>query len=349
MREGWFVAIEAREVLQQIAQECISVAPVIILGSGASAAHGIPGMPQLRDRLLVTSPPVGAPLDATSWYEFLEKLKTTDLESALSGVQMPERVTRHIVEATWDFLAPHDVRTLDMVMRDRNSLPLTGLFRHLFQSTHVTIDVVTPNYDRLAEFAADAGEFCHFTGFSYGHIRHRAKEPIPRIRLGKQDARTVNVWKVHGSFDWFADADGIVVGLPVSGQRPNDLVPVIVTPGIEKYRLTHDEPFRSIQQGADAALQSARGYLCVGYGFNDPHVQTKLVERCRSEPVPLVLITKQISTMALEFLRSGKCKKYIAVEEDVAGCKIYAPDFPDGVVVVGKPYWMLNEFVSLVT
>lgn len=342
------MTIEPKDVLLQAAQECISAAPVVILGSGASVAHGIPGMPQLRDRLLATSPPDETPLNATSWYEFLEKLKSTDLEAALSSVKVPERITQHIVETTWDFLAPYDMRILDLIARDRNALPLTRLFRHLFQSTHTTIDVVTPNYDRVAEFAADAGEFCHFTGFSYGYIRHRAKDPFPRIRLGKQEARTVNVWKVHGSFDWFADADGIVVGLPVAGQRPADLIPVIVTPGIEKFRLTHDEPFRSIQQGADEALQWARGYFCVGYGFNDPHVQTKLVERCRSEPVPLVLITKQITATALEFLRSGKCQKYLAVEEDAAGCKMYAPNFADGVVVSGRPYWALADFMSLV-
>lgn len=76
---------------------------MIILGSGASAAYGIPGIPQLRDRFLSAPPPCGAdPEDAAAWATLLEALKTTDLESALNEVQLWSGLTRHIAETTWD-------------------------------------------------------------------------------------------------------------------------------------------------------------------------------------------------------------------------------------------------------
>jgi hypothetical protein len=218
----------------------------------------------------------------------------------------------------------------------------------LFTSTHTEIDVITPNYDRIAEYAADMGDMCHYTGFGYGHLRRRVKNTRPKVMKGNHQARTVNIWKVHGSLDWFRDRDGVVFALPISLNNLNSLEPAIITPGIEKYRLTHDEPFLTVKKGADNALQSARSYLCIGYGFNDTHVQTKLVERCRTEPVPLVLITKEITRTAHEFLKSGKCLRYMALEESSIGCRLFCTDFPNGVEIENCAYWSLDNFLAMV-
>lgn len=334
---------------QAMAQECISKAPVIILGSGASAAYGIPGMPALRTQLLAMPAPPGATdADTSAWEEFKEHLKTVDLETALTDFRLSEAMTRHVVISTWEFLSPSDALVFGRLLQDRALFPLTRLYKHLFASIHNSIDVVTPNYDLIAEYAADAGEMCHYTGFGYGHLRLRTKDTLPKIFLGKTAARTVNVWKVHGSFDWFRDKAGVVMALPRIGKRPENLEPVIVTPGIEKYRLTHDEPFLSIKQGADLALQSARAYFCVGYGFNDPHMQTKLVERCRAEPVPLVLITKEITPTAKNFLKSGQCKHYMAIEESGTGSRMYSTESPDGVDIPSQSLWRLDKFLTMV-
>jgi hypothetical protein len=333
----------------ELAQECISKAPVIILGSGASAAYGIPGMPQLKDHLLSVACPTTAKSDEVAkWSEFQTKLVTTDLETALDGVQLPETLTRLVVESTWDYLAPFDYHVFEQAIIDHDLFPLTRLFLHLFNSTRNDVHVVTPNYDRIAEYAADAGKLAHYTGFHYGHIRARAITGRLRVHVANKATRTVNIWKVHGSFDWFRDSDGIVVGLPVSSTRPTNLLPVIVTPGIEKYRLTHDEPFHSIKSEADRALQSADAYLCIGYGFNDAHLQTTLVERCRGKDVPLVLLTKSISATAKEFLNSGKCGKYLGIEKSPSGCRIYSSDFTCGKDITGDSIWQLGEFLKLV-
>lgn len=337
------------ELAHEIAQECISKAPVIILGSGASAAYGIPGMPALKTHLLATAAPKDAtPGDIVEWENFKARLGTVDLETALTEIRLPDAMTRQVVVSTWDFLAPYDVLVFQKLLEKRTLFPLTSLYRHLFSSIHHEINVVTPNYDLLAEYAADAGEMCHYTGFGYGHLRLRAKTQAPRIHLGGSPARTVNIWKVHGSFDWFRDGAGVVMALPSTGKRPPNAEPVIVTPGIEKYRLTHDEPFLSIKQGADLALQSARSYFCIGYGFNDPHMQTKLVERCRTESVPLVLITKEITHTAKAFLKSGQCQRYMAIEECGSGSRIYSTEYPDGIDIPNHGYWSLDQFLTMV-
>lgn len=339
---------DPHKTLLELAQDCVGRTPVIILGSGASAAYGIPGMPQLRDHLLkIACPSTATPTEATKWGEFQSKLTTTDLETALNEVRLPESLNWLVVESTWDYLAPCDHQVFEKAIIDPDLFPLTKLFLHLFNSTRKDIHVVTPNYDRIAEYAADAGKLVHYTGFNYGHIRSRAINGKPRIHVGSSASRTVNVWKVHGSFDWFRDSDGIVFGLPISNARPRNVMPVIVTPGIEKYRLTHDEPFHSIKSEADKALQTADAYLCIGYGFNDTHLQTTLVERCREKDVPLVLLTKSISPTAKAFLNSGKCGKYLAVEDSPSGCRIFSKKFPNGKDIAGPPTWQLGEFLKL--
>ena len=344
------MATSPHELALEIAQECISHAPVIVLGSGASAAHGVPSMPQLRTHLMTSPLPGGlGERDATVWREFLHHVETLDLEAALTAVQLTDALMHHVVHTTWDLLAPADQRIFDQIVRDRQFLPLTPLFQHLLKSTHAEIDVVTPNYDRLAEYAADAGGLCHFTGFGHGHLRLRYQDHPLKFYQNRKPARTVNVWKVHGSLDWFRDSDGITVGLPIMPTRPDGMTPVIVTPGIEKYRMTHDEPFRTILAGADGALQSARSYLCIGYGFNDTHIQPKLVERCQTGPVPLVLITKQISPMAKEFLLNGRCRRFLALEECDAGCRLFSAEHPNGIEIADRPVWRLDQFLTMVT
>lgn len=338
------------EVMQSVAQDCLGKIPLLILGSGASAAHGIPGMWPLGQHLAESALPAdcGSAEDRGGWQSFLEKIQTEDLESALTNIRVTESVLKHIVLSTWSYLNESDLKVFHAVLADRGHLPLSRLFKHLLQSTAYEIQVVTPNYDRLAEYAAEAAGFSAYTGFNFGMFGERAVD-VPRIHIGKRPVRTVNVWKVHGSFGWFSDQMGTVLSLPPVPAVPVGLTPVIITPGIEKYRRTHEEPFRSAMQGADDAVRRARGFLCIGYGFNDPHLQHLMVERCSQPNVPLVLITKEISSTAHDFMRSGRCAQYIALEECSSGVRLFCPEVPGGVELQGEPYWKLDRFLTLVT
>lgn len=334
---------------QSFAQECIGKLPLIVLGSGASVPYGLPGMGSLGEHLAASQLPPGmTDKDISGWTEFCATLPQTDLESALTEVSLTEAVTQHIVSTTWKFLSAADVRVFEQVVANRQSLPLTRLYQHLFQSTAQDIQVVTPNYDRIAEYAAEAGGYCAYTGFSFGLLGHRAQNYVPKIFSGGKQIRTVNVWKVHGSFSWFRDQHGVVVSLPPMAAPPAGMEPVIVTPGIDKYRRTHGEPFRTLMQNADAAIRTAAAFLCVGYGFNDEHLQPLLVERCDSDSAPLVLMTKEISEKAHEFFKSGKCRKYLALEESLAGTRVFSNDIPDGQEIQGRSFWQLPEFLSLI-
>lgn len=338
------------DLAREIAQECVSRAPVLVLGSGASVPYGLPSMADLRKRLLQTTLPLELhTADNAAWQTFLTKLDEKDLESALNDVSLPNGLARLVAETTWDCIAPRDLCLLRRLVQDRSALVLTRLYRHLFASTHRTVHVVTPNYDRLAEYAADAGGFRQYTGFSQGLLRSRAQEPALCNRCSRNSPRTVYIWKVHGSIDWFYNAEDSVVALPIADNRPQSLQPVIVTPGNEKYRITHDEPFRSVIQGADGAMGAARGFLCIGYGFNDPHLQPRLADRLRDPSVPLVLISKEITAAAKSFLHSHSSGRFLAAEAADAGCRVFTSTHQEGVVIAGAPLWKLDSFLDLVT
>ncbi|GAB3377814.1 SIR2 family protein [Massilia agri] len=342
--------MDALAHITNLAQDCVGYSPLILLGSGASAGHGIPGMWHLGEHLTNSVLPDGlTDTDKKGWESFLNLLPTTDLESALTNVTLTARMTTHVVTSTWDYLNKYDINVFERVCSDRRYLPLTKLYQHLFRSTNKEVQVVTPNYDRLAEYAAEAGGFTAYTGFSFGYLGSRSPVPGPRVFQGKAQTRTVSVWKVHGSFGWFSDLDGTVISLPPSAIRPTSLTPVIITPGIEKYRLTHEEPFRTTMQQADEAIRSAKAYLCIGYGFNDRHIQTLMVGRCESEDVPLILLTKEISPTAHQFLRAGKCRRYAALEECGNNTKIFCNEFPDGIEVKNASLWKLADFMNLVS
>lgn len=342
--------MNAMEAMQSHVQDCVGKLPVIVLGSGASAAHGIPGMAPLGQHLASSTLPLACQTDPhlMGWREFQDKVQKMDLESALTSVNVTPEVLQHIVHTTWMFLNAADFRIFEQVLAGRHLLPLSQLFRHLLRSTAMELQVVTPNYDRLAEYAAEAVGYGAYTGFTFGMFGARAVD-VPRIMARGRQVRTVNVWKVHGSLGWFSRVDGTVVALPPVGTIPDGLTPVIVTPGTEKYRRTHEEPFRSAMHSADDAVARASAFLCIGYGFNDDHLQPLMMERCTRPEVPLVLITKEISPTAHHFLKSGRCSRYVALEESPRGTRMFSHEVPDGLELVGESFWRLDQFLRLFT
>ena len=105
----------------------------------------------------------------------------------------------------------------------------------------------------------------------------------------------VDIWKVHGSIDWFRGQDDSIYSLPSIILPPEGYKPAIVTPGIDKYRQTHEEPFRTIITGADAAIEAGNSFFCVGYGFSDEHIQPKLVDRCKRQGKSIVVLAKKLT------------------------------------------------------
>lgn len=330
---------------QKQAQDFHSKAPLIILGSGASAAHGMSGMGALAKHLIEHADISGlSEVDSDAWGSFCELLKEgVDLETALHRVTVSEELTSKIIKATWALIHAEDISIFQKSLYTRAMFPLSRLLNHMFRSSLRTINIVTTNYDRLAEYACDQEGVHHYTGFTHGFFRQLvAPNEIT-------SPRKVNIWKVHGSLDWFKSPLDDVVALSNIAGLPDNYDPQIVTPGSQKYQRTHLEPFRSIINNSDQAITAANSYLCVGYGFNDEHIQPKLISKCARHNTPIAIVTHGLSEAAKGLILSGNVQNYLAIERgETDNQSIVYSSLDTEPMVVEKNIWSLEGYLSLI-
>lgn len=330
---------------QKQAQDFYGKAPVIILGSGASAAHGMSGMWALANHLVDNTDISGLnTAEIETWDEFCQLLKdNVDLETALYRVTASEELTFRIVKSTWALINSEDNEIFRNSLEDNAMFPMTRLLQHMFKSSLKTVNIVTTNYDRLAEYACDQGRIHHFTGFTHGFFRQLAAP------TEITSARRANIWKVHGSLDWFQSPLEDTVALSNINDIPDNYQPQIVTPGTQKYQKTHLEPFRSIIHNADQALNEAGSYLCVGYGFNDEHIQPKLMVKCLRQNAPITIITYALSDAAKKLILDGKAQNYLAIERgETDDQSIVYSSLDKNPLRVEENLWTLEGYMSLI-
>ncbi|MET0105771.1 MAG: SIR2 family protein [Sedimenticola sp.] len=330
---------------QKQAQDYYSKAPVIILGSGSSMAFGLPGMKELANYIKENVDTDQIPeTESGSWFEFCGLLETgMDLETALQQISFSEGVTDLIIQEAWDVINARDEAVYKDSISDRSIFPLGHLLSHMFRSSLSELNIITTNYDCLAEYACDQEEIYHYSGFSHGYTR-RLADP-DHIRC----SRKVNIWKVHGSLDWFYSPSNETISFLKTQFKPDGYRPQIVTPGIQKYQKTHLEPYRSIIGSADNAISNANSYLCFGFGFNDEHIQPKLLNKCERDGASITVVTYALTDQAKALIFDGGIQNYLAIEraEEDDQTKIYSSLYDNPITVKGN-YWSLEGFLKLI-
>jgi len=252
-------------------------------------------------------------------------------------------LTERVLVTTWSLLVPQDLSVFDRSLNEKDLFPLGKLLKHMFRSTRSELNIITPNYDRLAEYACEQENLHHYSGFSHGYRKNPADKNYLKC------ARQVNIWKVHGSLDWFVNQQGVISSLGNVENIPNGLTPLIVTPGIEKYRNTHREPYKTTIHNSDDVIDAATSYMCIGFGFNDEHIQEKLVNRCAKENAKIIVVTRTLSESAKKFIFEGNVENYVAIEvADNDDSSIVYSSLYDNSVTINGNYWSLNGFLKLI-
>ena len=92
------------EKISKQAQDYYKNSPVIILGSGASAAFNMSGMRKLAEHLMAHTKVSDLTSDEqTSWENFCAELNNDiDLETALHKVPLSPDLTLRVVNETWN-------------------------------------------------------------------------------------------------------------------------------------------------------------------------------------------------------------------------------------------------------
>ena len=355
------------KIRQTIESAFQSVPATIILGSGASAAFGIPSMEALAEKIIQTVGKTVEKNDAV-WSKFKESLESTkNLESALETIERTDpqsEYIKRIAEVAWAAINDADRRVYEKVLSGALKLPLERLLFSVLRGNQHPPSIVTTNYDKLGEYAVDClnvrpyTKVMHYTGFMHGCIRHMDAELFANTVRARTSAayatnsiKQVNIWKVHGSIDWFKNKAGEIVSAQNYVEPSAELSPTIITPGIEKYRRTSSEPYRTIIAEADNAISQAGSYFAIGFGFRDQHIQEKLVNNLKKKNITTIVITKALTQETKDIFTKGHTSNAILLEESGKGAHaiIVNKSSQGGVVeeTYPDPIWNLETFANI--
>ena len=339
------------EELSKKAQKYLSNKPVIILGSGATIPYGLPSMKQLSDELIFRINFTKGNPNYDLWEKFkIDLISTNDLEKSLHNIELTNELFSLIVRHSWELISEKDFELYYSLLNNPHTNNFVGLLKYFLRTSSPRIDIITTNYDRFAEYSAELADANTYLGFTHGLIGRFVANLNENIKLHFPNRSSqVNIYKVHGSLDWFWDNNDIPVSIPLANKIPSGYKPSIVTPGVTKYRITHEDPFRTIMALSDQAIIKASSILCIGYGFNDEHIQPKLIKVVKEKAIPIIVITKVLSVAAKSILLNEFCKKILLIEEaDNKSSKVYTNDYKDGFILDGYSLWKIENFNPLI-
>jgi hypothetical protein len=330
-----FATKSTRRAFASYVERVMGKNPVFVVGSGASAGAGISGMGKLAEWLKKqVDTTTFDPHEQRVWMSFMDLLdKRMGLEMALQEVSsvLTPKMTRSIVEEVWHCISrdEHPIYFKVAVGEDVNGF--RRIFRRLKNTTVKQINIITPNYDRLIEWTASREGWSVWDGFDSGFFAPPLEltDYIARMRTciqkrGKcqyEAIPQVRVFKPHGSLSWFRIAtSGQIVSMP--GVRHSDLpllkmrnlFPLIVTPGKGKYLETHHTPYADAFMDMRHCIEQAAAIVFYGYGFNDEHLDGRLLAKLGDNQVEKVILALELSDSVRKMIADRTIKNYVAVE-----------------------------------
>ena len=268
---------------------------VLVVGSGLSAAEGLPGMPALAEYLKSRASELRGS-DAVVWSKIATLLDAKEgLETALIKNPPPNSLDTWIRKRTCELLLPKEQVVIQAAIKGERELRLTNFLSKILKPAD-GLPILTPNYDRLIEVACELANFHVDTtaiGEYAGAFDYRrscmasCRGIVSRAKSTVLDhfPRAV-VLKPHGSIDWYRHGDSAIrCSLELEAER------LIITPGLNKYKAGYDFPFDMQRELANNYINRAARFFIVGYGFNDDHLQTHLTKRIR-DGAPTVILAR---------------------------------------------------------
>lgn len=341
----------AREDMYSYVQSIFQRGLVVVVGSGASCALGLPGMQALAEYLVAEVPVRTSalpPESMASWRVVAEALDAgKGLEETLLTVSVPDDLALVVTEAVADCVLAAEQRAIAGILTDASISAFGRLLLFALQVTP-SLDVVTTNYDRLVEVhAARAG--VRVDSSFYGHTVGRFDPALSREELlqmqrssvrGRKSAviqrAHVRLSKPHGSLDWYShEGEHYRSDLSIGGSRR------IVAPGGNKYRLGYEVPFDAHRTRANDSIDRASALLFIGYGFNDDHLQTHIVDRIPH--VPTVIVSKDLTDQARKHLRLNSSA--VGIESGANSNESHVTR-GTSIISVDKPLWDLEHLVK---
>ena len=273
------------------------------------------------------------------------------LEEVLLQNKPNEELEKSIKDITERYMRNYEEKVICNLFKSGEKLRFSEYIKEINISTKGTV-IITTNYDRLLEFACESeGVLVDniFTGNFIGKINEKSKysfvdniEKIPKASVKTRVVykEHVIIYKPHGCLGWYRKPDGQVLYSCFNLGLEN----LIITPGGNKYRKGYDYPFDYCRERSNKSIDTAECFVIIGYGFNDEHLQTHLIQKIK-EGIPTLIISREINKQVEELIKSSNS----------TGVYYYKNDVEEGTIInikgeriIMKDYtlWDLGNFVK---
>ena len=158
------------------------------------------------------------------------------------------------------------------------------------------LKLFTTNYDLAFETAASNTGMIIIDGFEYGRpyrfnpawfhydIVHKVQTSD---KANSYLPNVFHLYKIHGSVDWIKTEQG--VQKRISDSQEGD--PVIIYPSSTKYQSSYESPYLDMMASFLEAVQKPKtAILCLGFGFNDKHINNAIIMALRTNPELLLMV-----------------------------------------------------------
>jgi hypothetical protein len=340
-------------------QSLFRATPMLLVGSGFSCGYGLPHMGALGQHLAeVVGPRLASDEAKAVWRAALEAIRE-NLEAGLntiaSGAQGRDEIITILREETAKHITEKTLAAEAVIIN--HPTPSTHaparLLRRLFDGAPQNADsisVITTNYDTLLELFCDIADVPLDTGFSGFRRRKPRANSLFQTQYSRiwaadkkgtqaehRPCKTIRLHKPHGSITWHATKDGPIEVINDVSMAPK----AIVVPGPSKYQdALVNTLFDAMRTEMNAALNRADALVCIGFGFNDDHLQGAIKARLDSH-MPMLILTRELTDSIKDLLL---CYPHVAAfYKNGDGCKC----LHNGKLLSStQPLWQLDDFMK---
>jgi SIR2-like protein len=158
------------------------------------------------------------------------------------------------------------------------------------------LKIFTTNYDLAFEVAASNTGIIVIDGFEFSkpyrfNPAWYQYDIINRSQASEKGGaylpNIIHLYKIHGSVDWVSTDQGICKQGGKTSVKGN---PVFIYPSSTKYQNSYEPPYLDMMAAFLDALQKPRtALLCVGFGFNDRHINNAITMALRTNSEFMVM------------------------------------------------------------
>lgn len=306
---------------------------VVIVGSGISCAEGLPGMWTIADELIKEMPKLIEREDYSTWEKIKQELvdesgelkDSANLEAALLKYAATPNIENEIKQLVANLIMSKEKDIINQVIVAERKLKFSEFIKR-FTLSESGLVIITTNYDRLLEIACETQNIPvdnlfygrNIAKFNEQKSKESFCERIETIRgkiSKKVYTKKVLLLKPHGCLNWYR-----YNGEPISTAMDLQLERMIITPGTHKYLQGYHAPFDTHLAKANHHIDNASKFIILGYGFNDQHLETHLVQRIKLN-IPTLIITMSLSENALRIIQ-GVTNVIVIISDGKNGTEI---------------------------